>query len=54
VPILGEREVMRNLLIEAQTCKPAPGQVHAQFFHQLALAGYAVQVKSASERDSAI
>jgi transposase len=40
--------------IEGQTCKPAPGQVHAQFFHQLALAGYAVQVESASEPYSAI
>ena len=42
VPILGERGVMRNLLIESQSGKPAPCQMHAQLFHQLALAGDAV------------
>src|SRR5437016_3519246 len=36
--------VIRKLLIETQTGKPAPGQMHAQFFHQLALAGDAVQI----------
>jgi len=35
---------MRNLLIEAQTSEPAPRQVHAQFLHQLPLAGDAIQV----------
>jgi hypothetical protein len=35
---------MRNLLIEAQTGEPAPRQVHAQFLHQLALTGDAVQI----------
>ena len=35
---------MRDLLIEAQTGEPAPGQMHAQFLHQLALAGDAVQI----------
>jgi hypothetical protein len=42
--VLGERGVMGNLLIEAQTCEPAPGQVHAQLVHQLALAGDPVQI----------
>src|SRR5215470_5749917 len=44
MPVLGERRVMRNLLIEAETGEPAPGQVHAQLFHQLALARDAVQI----------
>src|SRR5246500_5821085 len=35
---------MWDLLIETQTGEPAPGQVHAQLFHQLALAGDAVQI----------
>ena len=36
---------MRNLLIEAQTSEPAPGQgASAQFFHQFALATNAVEV----------
>ncbi len=35
---------MRDLLIEAQTGEPAPGQMHAQLFHQLAFAGDAVEV----------
>jgi hypothetical protein len=35
---------MRNLLIETQTGEPAPRQMHAQLFHQLALAGNAVQI----------
>ena len=44
VPVLGERGVMRNLLIESQPGEPAPRQMHAQLFHQLALAGDAVQI----------
>src|SRR5277367_2794 len=44
VPVLREGGVMRNLLIETQTGKPAPRQMHAQLFHQLALAGNAVQI----------
>src|SRR2546425_9327637 len=44
VPILRERGVMRNLLIEAQSGKPAPRQMHAQFLDQPALAGDAVQI----------
>jgi hypothetical protein len=44
MPVLGECRVMRNLLIEAQTGKRAPGQVHAQFFHQFALATNAVEI----------
>jgi hypothetical protein len=44
VPVLGERGVVGNLLIKAQPGEPAPRQVHAQLFHQLALAGDAVQI----------
>ena len=44
VPILRERGVMQDLLIEAQTGEPAPRQMHAQLFDQLALAGNAVQI----------
>src|SRR5882672_2059890 len=44
VAVLGERRVMRDLLIESQTSEPAPRQMHAQFLHQLALAGNAVQI----------
>ena len=44
VPVFREGGVMRDLLIETQTREPAPRQVHAQFFHQLALAGDAIQV----------
>ena len=39
-----ERGVMRDLLIEAQTGEPTPRQVHAQFLHQFAFAGDAVQI----------
>ena len=38
------RTVMRNLLIEAPSAKPAPRQMHAQFLDQLALTGDAIQV----------
>jgi hypothetical protein len=44
MPVFRKRGVMRNLLIEAQTGEPAPRQMHAQFFHQLAFAGNAIQV----------
>jgi len=44
VPILRERGVMRDLLIEAQAGKPAPGQMHSQFLDQLAFTGNAIQV----------
>jgi len=44
VTILGERGVVRNLLVEPQSRKPAPRQMHAQFLHQLALTGNAVQI----------
>jgi hypothetical protein len=44
VPILRERGVMRNLRVEGQSRKPAPGQRHAQFLHQLALTGDAIQI----------
>jgi hypothetical protein len=48
VPVLGERGVMRYLLIETQmietqTREPAPRQMHAQFFHQLGFAAEAIQ-----------
>jgi hypothetical protein len=33
-----------DLLIETRTREPAPGQVHAQFFDQLAFAADAVQI----------
>ena len=36
--------VMRDFLIEAQTGEPVPRQMHAQFLHQLAFAGDAVQI----------
>jgi len=35
---------MRNLLIKAEAGEPAPGQMHAQLFYQLALAGDVVQI----------
>jgi hypothetical protein len=42
--VLGKCRVMRDLLIETQTREPAPRPMHAQFLHQLALAGDAVQI----------
>jgi hypothetical protein len=36
--------VMGNLLIEAESGKPAPGQMHLQFLDQLALAGDLVEI----------
>src|SRR5215467_9735343 len=44
MPVLGKGRVMRNLLIEAQAGKPAPSQVHAQFFHQFAFAADDIQI----------
>ena len=44
MPVLGKRRVVRNFLIEPQSSEPAPRQVHAQLFHQLALARDAVQI----------
>ena len=44
MPVFRKRGVMRDLLIEAQTGEPAPRQMHAQFLHQLAFAGDAVQI----------
>src|SRR4029077_7698230 len=35
---------MGNLLIETESGKPAPGQMHLQLFDQLALAGDAVEI----------
>jgi hypothetical protein len=42
--VLGKRGVMGNLLIEAESGKPAPGQMHLQFLDQLALAGDAIEI----------
>jgi hypothetical protein len=36
--------LMRDLLIEADSCEPAPRQMHAQFLHQFAFAADAIQV----------
>src|SRR6266849_5211180 len=44
MPVLGKRGVMRNLLIEAESGEPTPRQMHAQLFHQLPLAGDAVEI----------
>jgi len=44
MPVFRKRGVMRDLLIEAQTGEPAPRQMHAQFLHQVAFAGDAVQI----------
>jgi hypothetical protein len=43
VPILRERGVMRDLLIEAQAGKPAPGEMHSQFLDQPAFTGIAIR-----------
>ena len=50
VPVLGKGGVVGNLLIQAQPGEPAPCQMHAQLFHQLALAGDAVQI--ANQQDA--
>jgi hypothetical protein len=44
VAILRKHGVMRNLLIETKACEPAPSQMHAKFFNELALAADAVQI----------
>src|SRR5256884_8211356 len=44
MPVFRKRRVMRNLLIKAETGEPAPRQMHAQFLHQFAFAGDAVQI----------
>jgi hypothetical protein len=36
--------MMRDLVIETQPCEPPPGQMHAQFLHQFAFTGDAIQV----------
>ena len=36
--------MMGNLLIEAESGQPAPGQMHLQLLDQLALAGDAVEI----------
>ena len=35
-----------NLLIETQAREPSPSQMHAQLFHQLALAGDTVHISA--------
>ncbi len=44
MPVFRKRGVMWDLLIETQTGEPAPRQMHAQFLHQLPLAGDAIQI----------
>jgi hypothetical protein len=44
VPVLGEGRMMRDLLIEPQAGEPPPCQMHAQLFHQFALARDAVEI----------
>src|ERR1039458_5436785 len=39
-----KRGVMRNFLVESETCEPAPRKVHAQFLGELALAADTVQI----------
>jgi hypothetical protein len=59
MPVLGERGVMRDLLIESQSRKPPPRQMHAQFLHQRPLGqhspGPSVRFlrRSSGERDAA-
>jgi hypothetical protein len=36
--------VMRNFLIETETCEAAPCQMHAQFLNELSLAADAIQI----------
>src|ERR1700684_677834 len=50
MPILRERRVLRNLLIKSEASKPAPRQMHAQFFDSLALARDAVEI--ANQQDA--
>src|SRR6201987_3466873 len=47
--VLGKRGVMGNLLIEAESGKPAPGQMHLQLLNQFALAGDAIQIADQQE-----
>ena len=42
--VLRECGVMRNLLIEAESGKPAPSQMHLQLLNQFALAGNTIQI----------
>src|ERR1700756_5328952 len=42
--VLGKRGVMGNLLIEAESGKPAPSQMHLQLLDQLALAGNTIEI----------
>ena len=42
--ILRERGVVWYFLIEAKTCKPAPGKMHPQFLDEFAFTADAVQI----------
>ena len=42
--VLGKHGVMGNLLIEGESGKPAPSQMHLQLLNQLALAGDAIEI----------
>jgi hypothetical protein len=42
---------MGNLLIETETCEPAPGEVHAQLLDKLALAADSVQIANQQMRN---
>src|ERR1700740_3723107 len=42
--VLGKRGVMGNLLIEAESGKPAPSQMHLQLLEQLQLAGNTIEI----------
>ena len=42
--VLRKRGVVRNLLIETETCEPPPRQMHAQFLNKFALAADPLQI----------
>jgi len=42
--VLGKRGVMGNLLIEAESGKPAPSQMHLELLDQFALTSHAIQI----------
>jgi len=52
MPILRVHRMMRDLLVESQPGEPAPGQMHAQFLHQFALAADAVEIAISKMRSS--
>ncbi|NYF53536.1 hypothetical protein HDF12_003935 [Edaphobacter lichenicola] len=42
--VLRKCGVMRDFLVETETCEPAPGKMHAQFLNELAFAANPVQI----------